>query len=388
MNIFDASILDLPLYEERHRILAKRLEEWVASVWQLQEADAGLDPRERGKSYVRMLARDGWFEGVIGADSGKRPDLRSVCLMREAFAYLHDLVDFAFAIQCLGSSAIDWFGNAELKQTYISAVRSGELIGCLALSEPELGSNLSTAACQAKSEGNGFSVNGTKAWVSHGDIADFACVLARTGEGPGPLGLSLFAIPLPARREIAISPIDFVAPRACANMTFDACPQDRSTIIGEAGSGFRYAMAILDFYRVTVGSAAIGFSRRARNAALQWCKNRKIGNDKLLQMQLTQAKLANIDVQLHASALLVVRAAWEFDVGQSGGSSRNAAMAKLYATEAAQNIIDDSVQLLGAAGLTEQMVTSRLYREIRSLRIYEGTSEIQRMIIAGSTKLE
>ncbi|MET3134812.1 acyl-CoA dehydrogenase [Oxalobacteraceae bacterium GrIS 1.11] len=389
MQIFDPVILDLPFFDDRHRVLAKKLEQWAGENLAMQEEDTTLCARERGRRYTRLLAQAGWFAGLVESTSNGRPDLRSICLMREAFAFMDDLLDFAFSIQALSVSVINWYGNASQKGQYLDAALRGELIGALALSEPSAGSDLASVACEAKVTSSGFEIDGDKCWVSNGDIADFCCLLARTGDGPGALGLGMFVVPMPGHDTITVTPIDLIAPRAFSNLSFKQCTLGHDALLGETGSGFRYAMEVLNFYRVSVGGAAIGFSRRARQAALQWSNGRLIaGGGTLLRTQVTQAKFADIDVQLHASALLVARAAWEFDSGKRGGSARHAAMAKLSATEAAQHIVDEAVQLLGAAGLIEQSITAKLYRQIRSLRIYEGTSEIQKMIIAGGMKIE
>jgi len=390
MKIFDSAILDLPFFNDEHRNLADKLEKWVFTNWERQDNDAEICPRVRGRHYTKLLGKEGWFNDIIGEKINKRPDLRSICLIREAFSYLDDLIDFAFSIQTLSSAAIDWFGSAAQREIYIPKARSGDIIGAFSLSEPEVGSDISAISCKATSVPTGFRIEGSKSWISNGDIADFCCVLVRTGEGPSALGLSLFVLPLSdcSNNTISRFPVDFIAHRACANFEFNGHLANVSSIIGEAGLGFGYAMDVLNFYRVSVGAAAIGFSRRAQHAALQWCKRRQVVGGTLLHTQLSQSKFSEIELQLHSSALLVARAAWEYDVGSCGGSPRNSAMAKLHATESAQHIVDEALQLLGAIGLTEKSITAKLYRQVRSLRIYEGTSEIQRMIIAKGMKID
>lgn len=385
MQIFDPALLRLPFYDDKHRALALDLERWVGAHWELQQ-DTGVCPRERGRRYTRLLGQAGWFAGLLSANASERPDLRSICLMREAFAYLDDLVDFAFSIQSLAISTLQWFGSSEQKAKFVEAAVRGELVGALALSESSAGSDLGTLACEARLSAAGVEITGEKCWVSNGDIADFCCLLARTGEGPGALGLSMFVVPLAGNGAVTHQSLDLIAPRAFAHLHFDQCRVGPDNVIGESGFGFRYALQLLDFYRVSVGAAALGFSRRARASALEWSKDRKVAGGNLLSTQLTQSKFAEIDLRIHGAALFVARAAWEFDSETAGGSPRHAAMAKLYATEAAQEVIDEAVQLHGAGGLIDGSITGRLYRQIRSLRIYEGTSDIQRMIIAGGIK--
>lgn len=387
MRIFDSAILKLPFFEDKHRALGQALEEWVNANWKLQEALNNDCPIQSGFTLNRLLGEGGWFNEVIGLSGATRPDLRSICLMRQAFSYLHDLLDFAFSIQTLSCSAIEWFGSVELQKQYLNLAKKGKIIGSFALSEASGGSDLASITCQAKLAKGGFTLSGEKSWVSNANIADFCCLLARSGEGPSALGLSMFLVPLTKKDNIVISPVNFIAPRACANLEFKNTSLEAAALIGERGVGFTYAMQILDFYRVSVGATAIGFSRRAFDEAAAWSKKRKIAGGYLFSSQLTQCKFSKMDVQLHSAELFVARAAWEFDISSKGGVPRHASMAKLNATEAAQSIVDESLQLLGAFGLTENSVTSRLYQQVRSLRIYEGTSEVQNMIISSSLSL-
>lgn len=385
MRLFDWSVLAIPLFDDHHRELANRLERWVEENQELPLEYAKLSASERSRRYTCILGESGWLAYAVGAalEPGKRPDLRSICLIREALAQLDDLFDFAFAIQGLASAPVAWFGSEQQRANLLPGCTAGVTLGSLALSEPECGSNLAAAGLQAEKSAAGYSLNGMKTWTSHGNIADYHCVLARTGEGPGALGLSFLLVPRDSNGLSVHEEIELLALRAFASLRFDACSVSSAALIGEPGMGFRYAMKILDFYRVTVGSAAIGMSRRAFNAAMQWSKARSVAGAKLIQTQMTIEKIADMALYLDSASLLVARAAWEFDTGVQDVTAHSS-MAKLYAMEQAQKVVDDTVQLFGAAGLVAGSVPERLYRQIRSLRIYEGTSEIQRMIIAGA----
>lgn len=383
MKIFDPSILDLPLFDERHRALAATLEAWVADHSHLVRELAGTSAPERSRYYTELLGREGWLaHAVTPPDGRERPDVRSLCLIREALAYMDDLADFAFAIQGLAAAPIAWFGSRHQKATFLPGFAEGRIIGSLALSEPQGGSDLAAMALEARQGPDGFAIDGIKTWVSNGNIADVHAALVRTGEGPGGLGLSFLLVP----REtpgLTATGIELLAPRAFASLSFENCVLPADAVIGEPGMGFKYAMEILNLYRVSVGSAAIGFARKAFHAATEWARNRTVAGSKLIQAQMTKDKLADMAVFLDSASLLVARAAWEFDTGRRNVAA-HASMAKLHATDGAAKVIDDTVQLFGAAGLVAGSVPETLYRQIRSLRIYEGTSEIQKIIIAGS----
>ncbi len=383
MKIFDPSILALPLFDDSHRNLALELETWVEAKQHTLEENVRKSAPERGKIYTELLGASGWLaHAVTPADGQARPDLRSLCLIREALAYMDDLMDFAFAIQGLAAAPIAWFGSEDQKRQYLADFEVGAKIGSLALSEPTCGSDLAGLTVPADKQSNGYHLNGRKTWVSNGNIADYHNVLARTGEGPGGMGLSFLLVPSRAEG-LSVEDIELLAPRAFSSVQFDDCKIPHDAVIGEPGMGFRYAMEILNFYRVTVGSAAIGFARKAFTASTEWCRNRDVAGSKLIQTQLTKDKLAQMALFLDSASLLVARSAWEFDTGCKQVSA-HASMAKLYATEGASHVIDESVQLFGAAGLIAGSIPESLYRQIRSLRIYEGTSEIQKIIIAGS----
>lgn len=383
MKIFDKAILDLPFFDDRHRVLAAELERWVADHDHLSRDYAGKSAAERNRLYVQLLGTEGWLAHAVDPAPGRnRPDLRTLCLIREALAYMDDLADFAFAIQGLAAAPIAWFGSGRQKDEHLADLRAGRAIGSLALSEPQVGSDLATAALDARKGPDGYVVDGVKTWVSHGNIADYHMVLARTGEGPGGLGLSFLLVPK-TNPGLSVTDIDLLAPRAFAGLAFANCALPPEALIGEPGMGFKYAMEILNLYRITVGSAAIGFSRKAFGAAIEWCRNRNVAGSKLIQTQMTKEKLADMAVYLDAASLLVARTAWEVDTGCKNVAVHSS-MAKLYATEGAQKVIDDALQLFGAAGLVAGSVPEMLYRQIRSLRIYEGTSEIQKIIISGA----
>lgn len=383
MKIFDKAILDLPFFEDKHRSLAVELEKWVADHDHLSRDYAGRSAPERSRLFTQLLGAEGWLAHAVNPAPGRnRPDLRTLCLVREALAYMDDLADFAFAIQGLAAAPIAWFGSGRQKEEHLPDFSTGRIIGSLALSEPQVGSDLATVALDARKGPDGYVVNGVKTWTSNGNIADYHCVLARTGEGPGGLGLSFLLVPGDTPG-LSVTGIDLLAPRAFSSLGFENCALPPEALIGDPGMGFKYAMEILNFYRVTVGSAAIGFSRKAFAAALEWSRDRSVAGSKLIQTQITKEKLADMAVYLDAASLLVARTAWEIDTGCKNVAVHSS-MAKLYATEGAQKVVDDALQLFGAAGLVAGSVPEMLYRQIRSLRIYEGTSEIQKIIIAGA----
>lgn len=379
-QVFDWSILALPLFDERHRALALKAEQWSDAHRGLPAEMERYPVSERVRRYTRLLGEDGWLAHALGPGPGERPDLRSICLLRQALAFTDDLLDFAFAIQGLSAGAIGRYGSEELRARYLGECRAGTRLGSLALSEPEAGSDLAAIALRAETVADGFVLNGTKTWISNGDIADFHCVLARTGNGPRGMGLSLLAVP--ARTPgLEAQPIDLLAPRPFASLHFRDCRIPQSALIGRPGLGFPQVMELLDLYRVSVAAAAVGLSRRACHAAVAWSRARTVRGSPLIEAQLTKEKLAGMAVYLDCASLLCARAAWEADTG-SQRIGKHASIAKLVATEDGQRVVDSALQLLGAAGLVAGSPTERLYREIRSLRIYEGTSEMQQLIIA------
>jgi acyl-CoA dehydrogenase len=377
----DQSFLAWPFFDDRHRDFAARLQAWAAdNTGGLSHADVDADCRE----LVRRLAAGGWLEHSVAPSAEPALDVRSLCLTREILARHEGLADFAFAMQGLGSGPISLFGTAEQRAQYLPAVQRGEKIAAFALSEPEAGSDVSALATTAERDGDEFVLNGSKTWISNGGIADFYTVFARTGEAPGAKGLSAFIVDASTPGFEVAERIELIAPHPLATLRFDNCRIPASQLIGTAGKGFAVAMATLDVFRSTVGAAALGFARRALDEALARTTRRKLFGAPLSDMQMTQAKLADMATAIDASALLIYRAAWTKDVlGQR--VSREAAMAKFYATEAAQQVIDAALQLHGGAGVVSGTPVEKLYREIRALRIYEGASEVQQQIIARQT---
>ena len=371
----DQSFLAWPFFEERHRQLAAELQAWCGE--NIHDAHPA-DPDAACKALVREYGRAGFLKLAV-SDGKVRPDVRSLALCREILARHHGLADFAFAMQGLGSGAISLFGTVEQKREWLPRVASGEAIAAFAMTEPECGSDAANMATSAMLDGNEWVLVGEKTYISNGGIADFYVTFARTGEGEGARGLSAFIVP--AESVTVEERIEVIAPHPLARLKYDNARIPADAIIGEPGEGFRIGMETLNLFRVTVGAAALGFARRALDEALAWTKERRLGSSTLADNAVTQAKLADMALAIDASALLIYRAAWQQDEG-GVDNRRAAAMAKLHATEAAQSVIDDAVQLHGGAGVTRGVKVEELYRDIRALRIYEGASEVQRQIIA------
>jgi len=380
----DRSHLAWPFFEARHRKLADDLSQFCADGLPAHSGDLDEDCR----ALVRALGSAGFLKLTVG-DGDRRPDVRSLAIARETLAYHSGLADFAFAMQGLGSGAISLFGTIEQKRRWLPRVASGETIAAFAMTEPECGSdaaNIATSAMRDPGSGSGaggdeWVLVGEKTLISNGGIADFYLTFARTGEGEGARGLSAFIVPADAPGLSVAERIEVIAPHPLARLRYDNVRLPADALIGEPGEGFRIGMATLNLFRVTVGAAALGFARRALDEALAFAAGRRLGTTTLADNSVTQAKLADMATAIDASALLTYRAAWEQDIGGTD-LRRFAAMAKLHATEAAQQVIDAAVQLHGGAGVTKGVKVEELYREIRALRIYEGASEVQRQIIA------
>ena len=379
----DRSYQDWPFFEPRHREFAQALGDWtVRHVTDAGHTEATVDAAARG--YVRALADGGWLAQCVPDERAVDAplDVRSLCLARETLAAADGLADFAFAMQGLGSGPISLFGTATQRGAYLPAVRAGRKIGAFALSEAAAGSDVAALATTARRDGDGFVLDGEKTWISNAGIADFYVVFARTGEAPGAKGLSAFIVDATAPGCTVTARLPVIAPHPLGTVRFARCRVGADALIGQPGEGFKIAMATLDVFRATVGAAALGFARRALAEAVVHARSRVVFGQPLSALQMTQGKLADMATGVDAAALLVYRAAWTKDVGR-GRISREAAMAKLFATETAQQVIDDAVQIFGGHGVVSGNVVERLYREIRALRIYEGASEIQRLIIAG-----
>ena len=371
----DKSFLSWPFFEARHRELADQLQHWCADNLTGRFAE---DLDSECRALVRELGAAGFLKLCV-ADGKQRPDVRSLAIARESLAYHSGHADFAFAMQGLGSGAISLFGTIEQKRSWLPRVASGQAIAALAMTEPECGSDAANMQSSAMRDGNEWVLVGEKTYISNGGIADFYVTLARTGEGEGARGLSAFIVPADA--VTVAERIEVIAPHPLARLKYDNVRIPADAIIGEPGEGFRIGMETLNLFRVTVGAAALGFARRALDEALAFASKRRLGSGTLADNAVTQAKLADLALAVDASALLIYRAAWQQD---SGGidNRRAAAMAKLHATESAQQVIDAAVQMHGGAGVTRGVKVEELYRDIRALRIYEGASEVQRQIIA------
>ncbi|HSA79451.1 MAG TPA: acyl-CoA dehydrogenase family protein [Geminicoccaceae bacterium] len=382
----DRTYLTWPFFEDRHRALSEEIERWAADALGDPDEDAA-DVDGICRMLVARLAEAGLLRHVVPAAYGgaqERLDVRSLCLMRETLARFASLADFAFAMQGLGGGAITLFGSEEQRRRYLPAVADGRKIAAFALSEREAGSDVAALATTAEPDGTGFVLDGAKAWISNGGIADFYVVFAHTGEAPGAKGLSAFIVDTETPGLEIAERIELIAPHPLAMLRFDDCRVPRAQLLGEPGQGFEIAMATLDVFRPTVGAAALGFARRALNEALARASGRQLFGVPLADLQMVQAKLADMALRVDAAALLVYRAAWAKDIG-AARITREAAMAKLYATEAAQRVIDDALQIHGALGVVAGHPVERLYREVRALRIYEGASEVQQVIIARQT---
>jgi alkylation response protein AidB-like acyl-CoA dehydrogenase len=372
----DLSYLDWPFFNDDYRALARELNAWAACHVR-QTHSANVD--EECVSLVRALGAGGWLAHAVAHD-GEAIDTRAVCLIRETLARHSGLADFAFAMQGLGSGAISLQGTQAQRARYLGRVARGEAVAAFALSEPEAGSDVGALACAASRDGDSYVLNGEKTWISNGGIADFYVVFARTGEAPGSRGISAFIVDADAPGFEIAERIDVIAPHPLARLRFADCRVPEAQRIGAPGEGFKVAMRTLDVFRTSVAAAALGFARRALDEALARATSRRMFNQTLADFQLTQSKLAEMATAIDSAALLTYRAAWLRDQGRS--VTREAAMAKMTATENAQRVIDAAVQLFGGQGVVSDHPVERLYREIRALRIYEGATEVQQLIIA------
>jgi acyl-CoA dehydrogenase len=375
----DQSFLTWPFFAEHHRELAHTVDAWAKNkLGDVSHSDADATC----KWLVQALGDAGLLSYATVDPADEQPlDVRSLCLIRETLARHDGLADFAFAMQGLGTGALSLFGNEPQKQQWLLPVRAGEAISAFALTEPQSGSDVANSTMTATPDGPDFILNGEKTWISNGGIADVYTVFARTGEGPGAKGLSAFVVPAGlAGFEIA-ERLEVIAPHPLATLRFSDCRIPGSALIGSRGQGFKIAMSVLDVFRATVAAAALGFARRALDEALARITSRHIQGSPLSDFQLVQGHIADMALDIDAAALLVYRAAWAKDSGVER-VTREAAMAKLFSTERAQRVIDQAVQLHGGDGVKSGATVERLYREIRALRIYEGATDVQKVVIS------
>ncbi|MDP6412406.1 MAG: acyl-CoA dehydrogenase family protein [Arenicellales bacterium] len=378
----DKSYLDWPFFDNQHRALAESVELWAAAhVDQIIEAGNGLD--DTCINLVRALGDAGICRHAV-AQGDVLFDVRSLCVIRETLARFSGLADFAFAMQGLGSGPISLFGTEMQKRQFLPGAASGQTLPAFALSEPEAGSDVASITTTARTDGTDYLIDGCKTWISNGGIADHYVVFARTGEESGTRGLSAFIVPVDSPGLSITERIETIAPHPLATLEFDSVRVPTELRVGAPGEGFKVAMATLDIFRSTVGAAALGLARRALSEAVRFVGERKIGDRVLASYQMTQARIADMATGVDAAALLVYRAAWTKDSG-APRISREASMAKLFATEEAQRVIDSAVQLHGGQGVRTGRKVEELYRDIRAMRVYEGASEIQKLIIARQT---
>jgi acyl-CoA dehydrogenase len=379
------SRFDWPFFDDKHRDLAARAHAWAA-----ENVPDGPEPNDvdgECRRLVALLGKAGWLRHCV-SDGGpsEKPerrgiDVRTLCLLRETFAERSGLADFAFAMQGLGSGAIGFAGSAALREHYLPRVAAGTAIAAFALSEPDAGSDVGAVATTARRDGDHFVLDGVKTWISNGGIAEFYIVFARTGEAPGSHGLSAFVVDAGTKGLSIEAKIEVIAPHPLATLRFTDCRVPATKLLGAPGEGFKIAMRTLDIFRPSVAAAASGFARRALDEAIRHANQRRMFGQSLGGFQLTQAAIGDMAAALDAGALLTYRAAWLQDTGDGARVTKEAAMAKMFATESAQKIIDRAVQMFGGLGVVSGNPVERLYREIRALRIYEGATEVQQLIV-------
>ncbi|EFG2886045.1 acyl-CoA dehydrogenase [Escherichia coli] len=373
----DRSFLNWPFFEDRHRAHAEKLEAWCEKNLPVDHSDVDA----ACKALVKKLGADGWLlPTAVDPDNPQPLDVRTLCITRETLARHDGLADFAVAMQGLGTGAISLFGDAHHRE-WLRKTRKGEALSAFALSEPRSGSDVANMDMSATRDGDDYVLSGEKTWISNGGIADLYTVFARTGEAPGAKGISCFLVPADTPGLTIAERIDVIAPHPLARLKFENCRVPASAMIGKPGDGFKIAMSVLDVFRSTVGAAALGFARRALDESVARANGRELFGSPLFDLQMVQGHIADMALDVDASALLVYRAAWTKDMG-APRVTREAAMAKLYATDSAQKVIDAAVQLHGGDGVRKGHIIESLYREIRALRIYEGASDVQKVVIA------
>ena len=387
--------LNLPLFDSAHREIGNCLADWLPK----QSIDE-RDDRAACKAWVKLLGANQWLKYCVPASSGgafETIDSRALVILRENLAFHSALGDFAFAMQGLGSGAISLAGSAELREKYLPQVARGEKIAAFALSEPDAGSDVAAMKTEALRAASmpangqfGYKINGEKTWISNGGIADFYCVFAKTDMQAGSRGISAFVVDAGTRGLDDSEHIQVMAPHPLAVLKFNQCQVNASQLLGEENAGFKLAMATLDIFRPSVAAAALGFARRALHEARSYAQARPMFGKTLADQQITQAKLGEMAALIDAGALLTYRAAWMRDVAlPSGEASREdytaaAAMAKMVATENANKVIDMALQMHGGMGVKVGTHIEALYRDIRALRIYEGATEVQQLILGKS----
>ncbi|RWC94174.1 MAG: acyl-CoA dehydrogenase [Mesorhizobium sp.] len=373
----DRSFLNWPFFEERHRQLADQLDAWCAKNLPVDHHDVDAACRE----LVAKLGRDGWLKPTaLDTDNPGPLDVRTLCITRETLARHDGLADFSFAMQGLGTGALSLFGTPE-QQHWLDQTRAGKAISAFALSEPRSGSDVANMEMTATRDGDDYLLTGEKTWISNGGIANLYIVFARTAEAPGAKGISAFIVPAATAGLSIAERLETIAPHPLARLSFDNARVPASALIGKPGDGFRIAMSVLDVFRSTVGAAALGFARRALDESVSRAAERELFGAPMADLQMVQGHIADMALDVDAAALLVYRAAWTKDMG-APRVTREAAMAKLFATDRAQEVIDTAVQLHGGDGVRKDHIVESLYREIRALRIYEGASDVQKVVIA------
>ncbi len=365
-----------PFFDSTHEALAERINAWNAE----NHDKVYTSMHDECKAMVRSLGAAGLLDYAV--PSGDAPfDVRSVCLIREGLTYQHALADAMFAMQGIGTMAIRRFGTEAQREQYLEPCRRGQRIAAFALTEPETGSDVASMTTEARLDGSHYILNGAKTLISNAGMADHYLVVARTGEAPGARGLTMFLVDADTPGLHVSDPIEFIAPHPAASLRFEDCKVPVANRIGEAGQGFKAAMAAFDIFRPSVGAAGVGLARRALNETLAHTEQRRLFGKPMHGLEGVQMALADMATDLEGAALLVYRAAWAHDVRGERGAYE-ACMAKLAGSEAAGRIVDRAVQLLGGKGVTRGHIIEQLYREARPMRIYEGASEIQKLVIA------
>ena len=376
----DQTFLSWPFFEDRHREYIKHLESWASNkVTNVDHSDTDA----ACLALVKSLGKDGWLQSTA-AQGQEKLDVRTLCLSRETLARYDSLADFAFAMQGLGTGAISIFGTTKQQEEWLPLTRTGQALAAFALTEPQSGSDVANSSMAATEDGDHYVLNGEKTWISNGGIADLYTVFAHTGEAPGAHGLSAFIVTPDIIGFEIIERLQTIAPHPLAKLRFTDMRVPKSSMIGDPGQGFKIAMTVLDVFRSTVAAAALGFARRALDETLTRVTTRHVQNAPLFDLQMVKGHIADMALDVDASALLIYRAAWAKDTGVPR-VTREAAMAKLFSTDQAQLVIDRAVQLHGGDGVRSGNKVEELYRDIRALRIYEGASDVQRLVIARQT---